>query len=143
METYKTNLLSILYTKYYTGYTGGPLEYLDNWEAAAIQFDNITPKEKTSSKAKRTNFGAHFTVINDTYFLLEQVRDTTNTWDEMCDSLRTKLARRMEHEKRSSSKHARINNLFGIQSTNTNVHDEEEMNDIKFYINATQRFSRN
>ena len=88
METYKTNLLRTLYTRYYTGYPGGALEYLDNWEDAAIRFDNIAPKEKTSSNAKRTNFGAQFTVINDIDFLIEQVSNTTNTWDKMADFLR-------------------------------------------------------
>ena len=82
LETYKNSLLKTLYTRYYTGFPGGALEYLDKWEDAAIRFDNIAPKEKTSSNAKRTNFATQFTVINETNFLIEQVRDTTDTWDE-------------------------------------------------------------
>lgn len=35
-------------------------------------------------------------MINDTDFLIEQVRDITNTWDEMENSLRKKLARRTD-----------------------------------------------
>ena len=58
METYRTILLNIMYKKYYTGYLGGPLEYLDNWEDAAIRLDNIAPEEKTSSVTKRTDPGA-------------------------------------------------------------------------------------
>ena len=70
----------------------------------------LHPKEKTSSNAKRTNFGAQFTVINDTDFLIEQGKDTTDKWDEMANSLRTKLARRSELSKESSTREARINN---------------------------------
>ena len=88
METYKTKLLKTIYNQYYTGYPGGALKYLDDWEDAIIRFENIAPEEATSSDAKRTNFAAQFTVISDTDFLIEQVRDTTNTWDEMASSLR-------------------------------------------------------
>ena len=78
-EKYKSKLFLIISAQYCSGYPGGALGYLDNWEDAAIRFDNIAPKEKTSSDAKQKNFGAQFTVINDTDFLMEQVRDTTKT----------------------------------------------------------------
>ena len=64
------------------------MEYLDTWEDAIIQNKNVAPEEANSSDSKRTNFAAQFTVMNDTDFLIEQVRDTTNTWDEMASSLK-------------------------------------------------------
>ena len=139
METYKCNLLCILYTKYYKRYPGRALGYLDNWEAAAIKFDNIAPEEKTTTDAKSTNFGPQFTVLNNTDFLIEQVRDTTNTWNKMVDSLRTKLARRVDQEKKSAMEHARANKATGIQQVNTNAQDEGA---VKYYIRAVQRFNR-
>ena len=135
LETYKNSLLKTLFTRYYTGFSGGVLEYLDKWEDAAIRFDNIAPKEKTSSDAKRTNFGAQFTVINDTDFLIEQVRDTTDTWDEMANSLRTKLERRTELSKETSTKEARIKNA----RLDKDAHD---MAAIKHYIFNVKRFTK-
>lgn len=58
METYKTKLLQVIYSGYYTGYPGGPLDYLNKWKDTIIRYENIAPEEFTSSDSKRTTFGA-------------------------------------------------------------------------------------
>ena len=55
------------------------IDYLENREDAIIRLENIALEEKMSSDEKRKTFGAQFTMINDIYFLIEQVGDTTNT----------------------------------------------------------------
>ena len=137
-------LLKAIYTGYYTGYIGGPLDYLDKWEDAIIRYENIAPEEATSSDAKRTTFGAQFTVINDTDFLIEQVRDTTNTWDEMASSLRKKLARRTDLNTRTASRNARINNSYSMKHSPDDQNDKHamDMKAIQTYIYTVQKFNR-
>ena len=44
-ETYKNKLINIIQgPKYYTGYTGGPLKYLDTWEQATSKFNRLAEK---------------------------------------------------------------------------------------------------
>ena len=82
-------------------------------------------EEATTSDAKRTTFAAQFTVINDTVFLIEQVWDITNIWDEMASSLRKKLAQRTELNSRTATKQARINTASCSDS-----HYNDYVNDI-------------
>ena len=109
METYKAKLLKIMYTNYHTGYPGGGIAYLDDWEDAITKYENIAPDKANSSEVKRSIFATQFTVINDTDFLTEQVRDSTTEWDQFANSLRTKLARRKDLNSRSASSNARGN----------------------------------
>ena len=45
IETYKTKLLKTIYNRYHTGYPGGAIGYLDDWEDATTRYENIAPKE--------------------------------------------------------------------------------------------------
>ena len=65
-------------TKYYTGYPGGPIAYLDEWETTIPRHDNVAPKEKHSSDQRRTMFAQQFVVHNDTEAILESARDNTD-----------------------------------------------------------------
>ena len=69
-------------------------------------------------------FTNNFTIINDTDQIIEQVRDSTETWDEMSNSLRVKFSRRREISARRSSRNAKIN------TTNLNLTTNDTDNNI-------------
>ena len=103
----------------------GGIGYLDAWEDVIIKYKNVAPEEATTSDSKRSVFAAQFTIMNDTDFLIEQVRDTTETWDKMASSLRKKLARRNELNTRTASCNARTNNA--------NTINQQEMIDLEYF----------
>ena len=70
----------------------------------------ITSLSKRSiSETKRSTFANNFTIINDTDQVIKQVRNSTDTWDEMSNSLKIKLARRQEISTRSLSRNTKTN----------------------------------
>ena len=116
-EIFKAQIFLILGSKYYTGYPGEALGYLDKWKGAVIRLENLESKETYSSETKRSMFSNNFTVINDIAHLVKKVRDSTKTWDKMSHSLQTKLAGRSGNSSRSASRGAIINS--------TNISDLE------------------
>ena len=109
-ETYKSKLVILIHTQYYDGFPGGGIAYLDRWEDSTVRLANVSPNEAHTSDSKRSLFALLFTTPS-TENMIESVKDTTETWDEMSDSLRTKLTRRAETESRHASKNTRINNV--------------------------------
>ena len=65
--------------------------------------------KRGTSETKRSMFANNFTMINDTDQIIKQVRNSTDTWYEMSNSLRIKLARRQEISTRSLSRKTKIN----------------------------------
>lgn len=78
-------------------------------------------------------------VINDTDFLIKQIRDTTNTWDKMANSLRIKWVRRSKLGKKTSSEEVRANNAYNIQQQEKYANDVEV---VKYYINAVKKYTK-
>jgi len=97
----------ILNTDLTREYPGGPLEYLGNWETAAVQLEAVTPNEDWRDSAKRRKLSQRFTVIGWTDGVSESALDTTQTWYNFVDSLRKKLARR---KFKSRNQRSNINN---------------------------------
>ena len=86
--------MKIIYgEKYRTGYKGGALQYLDEWETAAIKYNRLAePGEEISNELLIQILGMKFKAINDTEAIFEQAKDNTDTFDELVNSLRIKLA---------------------------------------------------
>ena len=81
--------------KYYTGYTGGPLKYLDTWEQATSKFNRLAEKgEYLLSEHLIQILGMKFKVINDTEALFEQTKGEANNFDKLISALRKKLSQR-------------------------------------------------
>ena len=90
------------------------------------------------SETKRSMFANNFTMINDIDQIIKQVRDSTDTWDEMSNSLRIKLTRRQETSARSLSRNAKINaeNLdFSTEHTTNNLND---LRAVEVYLNLVK-----
>lgn len=78
-------------------------------------------------------FANNFTVINDTDQIMEQVRNSTDTWDEMSNSLRTKLARRQETSTRTASRNTRVH------SSNLDIQPSPpDFRAVEFYLNVVK-----
>ena len=58
-----TEMETILNTSLTRGYSGGPLQYLSDWETAAIRLQRVTPNEDWSDSAKRRKFSQRFSVL--------------------------------------------------------------------------------
>ena len=44
MDTYKNKLINVIHgQKYYTGYAGGPIKYLDNWKPPSHGNRGVSP----------------------------------------------------------------------------------------------------
>ena len=49
-DTYKNKLINVIHgPKYYTGYTGGEIKYLDHWEQVTSKFNCLTMEEGSTS----------------------------------------------------------------------------------------------
>ena len=81
--------------KYYTGYTGGPIAFLNKWEDATVRYNKVAkPGSKIHSDQLIEYLSQHLKVLNDTENIVEQVKDTTSTFEEMTSKLREKFAKR-------------------------------------------------
>ena len=80
----------ILNTNLTRGYPGGPLEFLANWEIAAVRLESVTHNEDWSDSAKRRKISQRFMVLGWTNTVCESALDTTQTWYDFVDSLRRK-----------------------------------------------------
>ena len=109
LQTFMTQMDDILNTNLTRGYPGGPLEFLANWETAAVRLESVTRNEDWSDSAKRIKFSQRFMVLRWTDTVCESVLDTTQTWYDFVDSLRRKLTRR---EFKSKNSNSRINNTI-------------------------------
>ena len=56
LQTFMSEMDDILNTNLTRGYPGGPLEYLANWETAAVRLEAVTRNEDWSDSAKRRKF---------------------------------------------------------------------------------------
>ena len=77
-------------------------------------------------------------MINDTDQIIEQVRDSTDTWDEMSNSLRIKLARRKETSARSSSRNAKINATNLDSPTQHTTNNLDDLKAVEVYLNVVK-----
>ena len=96
VDTYKSKLLNIIHgDKYRTGYPGGPLVYLDQWENAVIRYNKMADQDgELRSAFLIDTFALKFKAVNDTEHIFEQARDNTENFDELANALRMKLAQR-------------------------------------------------
>ena len=117
-ETYKAKLINVIYgTKYYTGYPGGPLQYLDMWEQTNSKYNRLAkPGEILTSDMLIQNFGLKFKVINDTEVIFEQAKGETNTFDELSNALRNKLAQRKFMQEQDAKASSNINSTSMLQA---------------------------
>ena len=88
LQTFMSEMDDILNKDLTREYPGGPLEYLGNWEKAAVRLEAVTPNEDWSDSAKRRKFSQRFIVIGWTDTVCESALDTTQTWYNFVDSLR-------------------------------------------------------
>ena len=109
LQTFMTEMETILNKSFTSGYSESPVQYLSDWETAAIKLQRVTPNEDWSDSAKRRKFSHRFSVLGWTDMICDTALDTTTTWDDFADSLRKKLVRRkyMEENNRASS----VNNI--------------------------------
>ena len=97
IQTYKSKLLHTLHnTKYYTGYKGGPLAFVEQFETALAEYNKVVEIQTDTINDDLVThlFSTKFKVINDTELIYEQAKDNSTTFDELINILRTKLAER-------------------------------------------------
>ena len=63
LQTFMTKMETILNKSLTRGYSGGPLQYLSDWETAAIKLQRVTPNEDWSDSSKRRKFSQRFSVL--------------------------------------------------------------------------------
>ena len=107
---------TILNTNLTRGYPGGPLQYLTDWETAAIRLQRVTPSEDWTDSTKRRRFSQRFSILGWTDIVCDAALDTTTTWYDFADSLRKKLVRRKYMEK--SHKTSSSNNVNVLELDN-------------------------
>ena len=132
ISTYRSKLLQIIHgKKYYTGYPGGPTAFLNTWEEAAVRYNKVAePASRIHSDQLIDYLSGKLKVINDTEHIVEQVKDTITTFEEMTSKLREKFAQRdyLAQTDKQSKIHA---NAVGTQQ----LHEKEFMI-AQLYINA-------
>ena len=117
--------------KYYTGYPGRPIAFLNKWEDAAVRYNKVAePGSKIHSDQLIEYLSQHLKVLNDTENIVEQVKDTTTTFEEMTSKLREKFAQR-EYLSQSDKSHTRRVNKLELQSQ-----QDKDFGVAELYINA-------
>ena len=142
METYKSKLLKIIHGEIYkTGYKGGPLAYLDQWENAAIRYNKVAPEgEELPSGFLMNLFALQFKAINDTESIYEQARENTDTFDELANILRKKLAQRDYVQQLDDTSNARINTIHtNMEMTPYSLQQEKYINAAQVYLNLVNQ----
>ena len=98
-------------TKYYTGYKGGPLAFVEKFETALDEYNKVVEIQTEAFTDEQAThlFSSKFKVIGDTELIYEQAKDNSTTFDELLNLLRQKLTERdylMEQDsKRGSTNH--------------------------------------
>ena len=135
-ESYKAKQLVIMNIPLTKTFSGGPLAYLERWEKASIIYDNLSKnKVGMDDDTKRSFFIQMFHLTGVTETTLDLAVQSTNTFEELCYSIRQKLAKKEHVEKNDTDLHANQASV-GIQQ---NI--EEEINARANYISNIQMAS--
>ena len=94
-QTYQSNLMLAMNQKLTRNYPGGPMQYLENWENAAIAYCKISKKtnQEFGNDTKRNLFLASFHVKSYTSIYLESANDYTDSFDELLTFIRRRISR--------------------------------------------------
>ena len=63
MQTFMSEMETILNTDLHRGYPGGALQYLNDWEKAAVRLKRVTPNEDWTDSSLRRKFSQRFSVL--------------------------------------------------------------------------------
>ena len=98
---------SILAICFHADYSGGQLQFLEDYENAFMNIDYVLKHQWLSgtysdgslytNNGKQHLFVQNFTVPDLTAELIDTIENTTDTWDAMVDSLHQCLAKRTIH----------------------------------------------
>ena len=70
------------------GYPGGPIAFLNKWEDTAVRYNKVAePGSKIHSDQLIDYLSGKLKVLNDTENIVEQVKDTISTFEEMTSKL--------------------------------------------------------
>ena len=140
VDIYLAEQQEILTRRFSAKYSGGMLQFLEDYENAFMNIEYVMQRQQMSGKhsggalhtddGKRRLFVQNFTVPDLTDNLIENVESTTDTWDAMVDELRRRLAKRNAHSVDVAKR--RAHNMVSEQM-------EEENTDIALtnHINHT------
>ena len=80
MQTFMSEMETILNTDLYRGYPGGALQYLNDWEKTTVQLKRVTPNEDWTDSALRRKFSQSFSVLGWTDTTCDLCLDSTSIW---------------------------------------------------------------
>ena len=112
LQTHMTELETMLNTDLDREYPGGPLQYLNDWEKAAVKLKRVTPKEDWTDSSLRRKFSQRFSVLGYTDTICDLCLDSTTTWHQFVDSLRRKLVRKEFKSKNTHKSNVHLNNTM-------------------------------
>ena len=117
-------------------FTGGPLAYLERWEKASIIYDNLSKnKVGMDDDTKRSFFIQMFHLTGVTETTLGLAVQSTNTFEDLCYSIRQKQTKKEHVEEKD------INLYANQESTGRQRNIEEEINTRANYISNIQMAS--
>jgi len=106
----------ILSIRFSHQYQGGMLQFLEDYESAFMNIEHVMSSKPSSEgitglytdQGKRNLFVQNFTVPDLTAELIESVEATTETWDDMVNELRHRLAKRTISAKQEGKRKAHM-----------------------------------
>ena len=110
---------AIVATRFTLNYPGGMLSFLEDYENAFMNIDYVTRHTSMmgdgnplvglyTDQGKRQLFVQNFTLLDVTAEMIENVESTTETWDDMVDALRLRMAKRVATDKDVAKRRAHL-----------------------------------
>jgi len=101
VAVYLSTQHQILSVRYSSNYPGGMLQFLEDYESAFMNIEHVLNNKPSTEgitglytdQGKRNLFVQNFTVPDLTAELIESVESTTETWEDMVNELRHRLAK--------------------------------------------------
>ena len=139
--TYKNKQLEKLGTNFTPSYLKGAMIFLDDWEATLGKLRRLLHKDKNGdifmdNDMIITLFTKAFQ-DKDTAIIIHQATDSTKTWDQFSDSIRTKLARRSNYDHDVS---INLTQLAMAQANNVSINSAsmDQLNQEIFICNLAE-----
>ena len=126
-------------TKYYTGYKGCSLVFVEQFETALAEYNKVVEIQTDiiNDELAMHLFSTKFKVIDDTELIYEQAKDNSTMFDELLNLLRTKLAER-DYLRGTDFTRNTTNDKRGYKVTQDGMQNTYSMaNNVPYMINQT------